>query len=481
MKPLRVFLPLSIILLTCLAYDTSADLRPYKHPDLDLQFTAAEGWLHQPRPGDEGTHERMDPETGIHVLMWHTTSQQSPERYLTKMAHMMDVDPDVEKKVHTIDGRDFRVLDTTGRIDGRSVNTLLAVTASGRSPRHPLEHMLYIVQIWCPADDHARLAGRMDQLLAGVRITDRVVTEDGVLWLYPETYTSPPDLPSPWQAPDGETYVTVCTQVGTYALVPVTVENGAPNAYAENEWDKGRQLAVDANDFPTLARTGLHSEEELRHTETITGRAVAAITADAKPGQASRSGFLAADENLIPVLKADNQLVRSLGLTHPDLARPLFQIFNVILRDLELWRRRVVPVHNVTTVLYAGHEIHLKAEGGKGWQESIFKDEVLGYWSIVLQRELTYLEKKYLAERYGQLGQEKLDELTTMLTEIQTGEMVPFYIMRYGFYEGHVFYRADPLAIAHMFRLLDLSEIDAATGGGLYGALTRHHTTADGD
>jgi hypothetical protein len=161
--------------------------------------------------------------------------------------------------------------------------------------------------------------------------------------------------------------------------------------------------------------------------------------------------------------------------------RPLFRIFNVILRDLELWRRRAVPVHNVTTVLYEAHEISLKAEGGKGWQESIFDDEVLGYWSIALQREPAYQEKKYLAEHYGHLGREKLAELTKMLTTIQTGEMVPFYIMRYGFYEGRVFYRADPLAIANVFGLLELSEIDAATGGDLYGVLTHRHSSAGGD
>ena len=66
------------------------DFRPYKHPDIDMQFTAGHGWDHVPRPGDEGTHERVDRETGLHVLMWHTTSEQSAKSYLAKMSDMME-------------------------------------------------------------------------------------------------------------------------------------------------------------------------------------------------------------------------------------------------------------------------------------------------------------------------------------------------------------------------------------------------------
>jgi hypothetical protein len=242
--------------------------------------------------------------------------------------------------------------------------------------------------------------------------------------------------------------------------VPVTVENGAPNYYENDEWDKGRQLEVDADDFPTLARTGLHDEAELDRATTITGRTVEAITADAKPGQASRGGFVAEDEDLLSVIREDNRLVRRLGLTHPRLARPLFRVFNLILRDLELYRRGGLPVYNIATVLYDGHEIHIEAEGGKGWQESIFDDEVRGYWSIRIRREPTFLERKYLREQYGHLGEERLAALTERLFSIHTGEMVPFYIQRYGFYEGHVPYRADPIAIATIFGLLPLQRID---------------------
>ena len=39
------------------------------------------------------------------------------------------------------------------------------------------------------------------------------------------------------------------------------------------------------------------------------------------------------------------------------------------------------------------------------------------------------------------------------LTRLRTGEMEPYYIMRYGFYEGHTEYRVDPIALAVTFGL----------------------------
>jgi len=438
---------------------TAEELRPYKHPGLDMQFSAAPGWRHQPRPGDEGTHERVDPESGIHALMWSTSTEQSAERYLKKMASMIDIAPGGTFAAREINGRDASVLTTEG--------TILAVIPSGKSRRYPFENKLYIVKIECPAD----CLGEMEQLLETVRLNDRLLIGDCSHRLYPETSESPPDLPSPFITDGGDVYVTVRTKEGRYALVPVTVENGAPNDYANGEWDKGRQLAVDATDFPTLARTGLHSEEELARATSITGRPVADITEEGRPGRASGAGFMAEDEDIIGLLRGDNELVSRLGLTHPDLAKPLFEVFNLILRDLELGRRGLVPRYNIATLLYDGHEIEIDASAAKGWQESIFSDEVQGYWSITISRELTWREKNFLRGRYP----DKFEKLVPLLSSIHFGEMAPFYITRYGFYEGHTDYRADPVAIALMFGLLSIEEIDAVVDHDLYGALTRHY------
>jgi hypothetical protein len=477
--PRTIFSLAAILFLPALTLSaTTQELRPYKHPDLDMQFTAGAGWHHIPRPGDTGTHERIDPEHGIHVLMWSTTTEQSAKKYLDKMSQMMDLVLDSQPEPRNIAGCEAWYLDVAGTIEGISARTLLAVLTSGKSPLHPFENQLFIVQIWCRAKDHPRLASRMNELLDSVCITDRLIQQGCIHRLYPETTVCPSDLPSPFTTADGEKYVTVRTRSGRYALVPVTVENGAPNDYSNNEWDKGRQLYVDASDFPGLARTGLHSDDELDHTTSITGLPVNAITATAKPGQASRSGFVAADEDILSVIRCDNRLVTQLGLTHPQLAQPLFEIFNLILRDLELYRRDIFPPSNIATVLYNGYEIDIEASGGKGWQESIFADEVLGYWSIRIGREPTYSEKLYLRDHYGFLEEKQLAELTEMLTTIHTGEMVPFYIMRYGFYEGHTDYRADPIAIANLFGLVSIEKIDSALGGDLHGALTHHHTKA---
>jgi hypothetical protein len=469
-------LTIALALLIVAAAAPAQELRPYKHPDLDMQFTADEGWHHRSRPGDAGTHERVDPETGIHVLMWYTSTEQNAESYLLKMAHMMDLALGAELQRRTIAGREVWVLDTTGKVEETPVHSLLAVIPSGKSRQHPFENNLYIVQIWCPVADHTRLADHMAELLHTVRITDRLIWEGRVYRLYPETTASPPDLPSPFVIAGGEKYVTVCTRNGRYALVPVTVENGAPNNYAQNEWDKGRQLAVDAEDFPTLAQTGLHAEAQLDHTFTITGLPVADITATAKPGQASRSGFVAEDEDILSVIRGDNRLVTRLGLTHPQLARPLFEVFNLLLRDLELYRRGRVPSYNLATMLYNGHKINIEASGGKGWQESIFDDEVQGYWSIWIRREPTYGERQFLSRRYSHLEPDQLAKLTESLTCIHTSEMVPFYITRYGFYEGHTDYRADPISIATLFGLLDIEQVDASAGGDLYELLNRHYS-----
>jgi hypothetical protein len=58
--------------------------------------------------------------------------------------------------------------------------------------------------------------------------------------------------------------------------------------------------------------------------------------------------------------------------------------------------------------------------------------------------------------------------LIKKLSDIHTAEMAPYYIMRYGFYEGHTDYRADPIAIAFIFGLRSLDEIESVFKGKLY-------------
>jgi hypothetical protein len=317
----------------------------------------------------------------------------------------------------------------------------------------------------------------MEGLLDSVKIMTRVSHERVSYVLYPETLDSQPELPSPFTTDDGLEYVVARTKGGKFAILPVTVENGTPLDYDQRQWGKGRQRELGGTDFPTLARTGLHAEAELDRATTITGRPVADITAEARPGNASGIGFLADDEDILSVIRGDNRLVIRLGLTHPQLAKPLFNVFNVALRNLETYRRQETPVNDLEYLLWDGRRIFVDSYGAKGWQESLFDDEVLGYFELRMWRELAPAEEAYLRERYSFLAPTQMAELKEKLTVIHTGEMVPFYVMRYGFYEGHAGYRADPIAIASIFGLMSIPEIDAAVGGNLYDALTGHYTT----
>ncbi len=51
--------------------------------------------------------------------------------------------------------------------------------------------------------------------------------------------------------------------------------------------------------------------------------------------------------------------------------------------------------------------------------------------------------------------------------------MQPQYIMRYGFYEGHTFWRADPIAISFIFGFKSLEELDVIFEGKLFKTLYR--------
>jgi len=299
------------------------------------------------------------------------------------------------------------------------------------------------------------------------------------LKLYPETTRQRPDQPSPCALSDGTEVVVVLMKACQWAVVPVTVENGPLNLpYGARGIGKGRQLDVDANDFPTLARTGLHDPRELEQTQTITGLPVAEITRAGRPEMASGAGFLAADEDILSVLKGDNDLVAKLGLTHPDMARPLFHIWNLMLQEYGQ-RRFGRNWDAITHVAYNGRKVCFgQVHPTRGFQDSIFNDEIQGAWQINFFRELDESEQAFLKEKYPHLDETRMVELTTRLSHVLMGEMVPYYIMRYGFYEGHTAYRIDPLAVAFIFGLRSLEEIEAAFPGRLPEVLVTHFTSA---
>jgi len=272
--------------------------------------------------------------------------------------------------------------------------------------------------------------------------------------IYPETVNIFPDLLSPCRTVDGQEYVVAITNEDKFAIILVAL------SYDRNIC---KQLVVDTIDFPYLVQHGIHQNQYLDTIRTITGRTISEITELGLPGALSGSGFLAENEDIVSVIRRDNQLVCRMGFTHPQLAKPLFHVLNMMDMDLSLnrWNMAMHRWDNIKGFYYNGRLISVEAFDTKGGQLSIFNDSLEGAFHIKLWREPDKEELNYLNQHYGHLPAEEMKKLQELLSFINTGELEPQYIMRYGFYEGHTFWRTDPIAIAFLFGLKSLIELDS--------------------
>ncbi len=89
----------------------------------------------------------------------------------------------------------------------------------------------------------------------------------------------------------------------------------------------GTPAAVEAV-YGAFRRPAIRTKDDV-----VAGRSIAEITDLGRPGGLSTDGFLTGSEDTLTVLAGDNRLVSRMGLTHPELARPLFHIWNMILAD----------------------------------------------------------------------------------------------------------------------------------------------------
>jgi hypothetical protein len=340
------------------------------------------------------------------------------------------------------------------RDDGAAIDALVAIGAPAVKP------LLKAVRAG------GRAAGRACEALARTGMPEAL---EATPPLYPETLADRPSPPSPTKAPNGTDLVVMLTREGRWAVVPAS-----PREAERRE----RQHRVDGHDFPALARTGLHSAAELARVVTITGRSLAEITDLGRPGGLSHAGFLAEDEDVRSVLEGDNRLVAALGLTHPQLARPLFHVWNIVDADATAgrWNMARHRWDRYQFLLYNQREVQVEAHDTKGVQESIFDDGLEGYFHIEIRRPPTPEEEASLRRTYGHLPPERWGLLVKRLSVLQTGEIEPHYVQWYGFYEGHTEWRVDLLAIAFIFGLRTLDEIEAAFPGRLDEALTAHFT-----
>lgn len=293
----------------------------------------------------------------------------------------------------------------------------------------------------------------------------------------PDYYSARPRTNSPVISEKNRELVLVEMNNDRYSWFDATVENGEPFDYKKGLYGKGNQLLAAANDFPGLARKGIHSEKDLCNTKTITGRSVSQITIDGRPWASSGVGFMAENETIMSVIHADNQTLKKIHLTHPDVARPLFHLWNIS-REFEKFSPEPVTDEKseLVAMIYNGNRILIKNTGSRGWQESIFNDEILGSGHIEIWRELNTGELEFLKKNYAHLSNNQFGELINMISHIHTGDMVFFYINRYGFYEGHTEYRVDPVSVVLIFGLKSIEDVHNVCGSDLFRYFTTHFT-----
>ena len=148
------------------------DLQVYKHPKQNIQFEAPADWKKNPHHNDKGIYEIFDPETDIHVTLWHTTTEQDAPRYLEKMADMKGLVLEGMPAKIQIKNRDAWLYNAPGFINKKSVQILLAAIPIGKSKEYPRENALHIIQIWCPAEQFTDNEQGMMLILNSVQITE---------------------------------------------------------------------------------------------------------------------------------------------------------------------------------------------------------------------------------------------------------------------------------------------------------------------
>lgn len=172
MKNLIISLSFILMFLFITGVSLAHEKIVYQHPTLNIQFEAPSNWKRLPRPEDRNTYELVDPDGSIHVMVWHTTTEQSARRYLLKMASMKDLvlsNKDVPEK-REIKGHEAFVLDVPGFENKKPVQTLLAVIPHGKSIKYPKENYLFLIQIWCPERDYKQNKSLMVEIFDSMEI-----------------------------------------------------------------------------------------------------------------------------------------------------------------------------------------------------------------------------------------------------------------------------------------------------------------------
>jgi hypothetical protein len=169
----------SEIMQICLIYilisipltSSSQDSHIYKHPALNFQYAASEDWINIQHPEDSLIYEMVSPDSGIHVMLWYTETEQTAEKYLLKMVSMKDLDMEGgEPNPRTVNEHDMWVIVLPGYQGKIPVRLMLGITARGMSKKHPKENRLFIVQIWCHQEKYSAYQTTFEEILQSVKL-----------------------------------------------------------------------------------------------------------------------------------------------------------------------------------------------------------------------------------------------------------------------------------------------------------------------
>jgi hypothetical protein len=169
-----LFLTGLIVSLFMLNPAIAQELQVYKHPRLNIQFEASANWKKNPYHGDKLIYEIFNPDTGMHVMLWYTTTEQDGPQYLEKMADMKNLALEGKPVKIQIKGRNAWFYNVPGFINKKPIRMLIAVIPDGKSKTYPRENALHIIQIWCPEDNYEQHIRIMENILESIEITNKL-------------------------------------------------------------------------------------------------------------------------------------------------------------------------------------------------------------------------------------------------------------------------------------------------------------------
>jgi len=167
-----LFIVICILVSAALLPGQSQNHSTYKHPTLDFQFTASEGWKKVDHPEDKMILEMANPDDDVHVILWFTETENSAENYLEKMADMKGFSWNKDPAKITIKSREAWIINAEGKIqDNPSKIFLVSLPLTGEKYVHHKNHIAqYIVMIWCPSNLSPDKQAEMNAILQSIEI-----------------------------------------------------------------------------------------------------------------------------------------------------------------------------------------------------------------------------------------------------------------------------------------------------------------------